>query len=239
MKKFGIGMVFLIGIFTVCTSCLVYINTVIGNGVMKTSERTVSSFEKIHITGSAEVRFYKAEEIKVVVTVDSNLDEYVDIVTKNHVLEIGSKKGSYSFTKYLVEVYSPVLTGVSVSGSGSFTGYDILTASTFEAAISGSGNFSGTIENEVFTAKISGSGRITVLGNAGESNINISGSGRFIGNDFCVKKAAVNVSGSGNARVYVTDRLDATISGSGRIEYSGNPPTVNSKITGSGRINKL
>jgi len=210
-----------------------------GNGNLVTSEKTVSSFKGIKISGSAKVRFYVSQEYRAVVTVDSNLEEYTKIYTKDNVLNIGTESGNYLFTKYLVDVYCPALTAVTVSGLGQFSGEDTLIASTFDTHISGMGKIEGTIECDAFSAKITGSGRITVGGNCKDSSVDISGSGKFDGDEFTANNADVRISGSGKVTIDVTDTLKARISGSGDLLYRGEPPTVESSVTGSGRIKKM
>ena len=206
---------------------------------MATSEITVSQFDKIHSSGSAVVRYHKSHENKVVLTADSNLLEYVEIVTKGSTLNIGKKRGySVSFTRWTVDVYSPALTGISISGSGRFSSTEKITANRFTSSVSGSGRIEGAIESENFTADISGSGRITVSGNSNISDITISGSGRFNGTNFPVRRATVRVSGSGNADIWATDNLNANVSGSGSIRYRGNPIVI-SIVTGSGQVKRL
>jgi len=240
MKRLNlVTLAVIIGMAVVCSSCVISIIPIMGNGNISTSERTVSSFEKIDTSGSAEVRFHESQEYRASVTVDSNLDEYVEIYVRGNVLNIKPRNGfSYSFTKLLVDVYCPALTRVSMSGSGYFEGADTITTSVFAADISGNGKISGRIECESFSAKISGSGKINVTGNSGSSNISISGAGSFYGDTFSVNTAVASISGSGNAYVYVTNSLKADISGSGTIYYRGNPQ-VNSKISGSGRVKKI
>lgn len=233
-SKFGLVAV-IVGAFMICTSC----NTIKGNGDLMSSERTVPTFEKIHSSGSANVRFHISQEYRVIVTTDSNLIEFVTTTVRNNTLNIGTESGSYSFTKLTVDVYSPILTGVSISGSGSFDSNDRITASVFEANVSGSGNIKVIVESEAFSSSISGSGNVTISGNNNDSNIIISGSGRFNGNEFINNRAVVNISGSGTASIFVTDNLNARVSGSGRINYHGNPSVVNSNVTGSGQINRL
>ncbi|MDR0797013.1 MAG: DUF2807 domain-containing protein [Tannerella sp.] len=224
-------------IFASCVSCTFFL-PIKGNGNLVTSEKTVPAFEKISVSSSAEVRFHASQEYRAVVTVDENLDEYVEIVSKNNALNIGTKSGSYSFTKFSVDIYCPILSGVSVSGSGSFKNMDEITVSTFETSVSGSGKIEGTVKCEKFSARISGSGKINVGGNSKDADIGISGSGRYNGNDFIVNNATVRISGSGNADVHVTENLKANISGSGGINYRGEPKT-DTKVSGSGRIRKL
>jgi hypothetical protein len=203
-----------------------------------TSEKTVSEFDKIRVSSSSVVRFHASQEYRAVVTVDENLDEFVEIVTKNNVLNIGTKNGSYSFTKNLVDVYCPVITGVSMSGSGSFENTEKITAPSFETTVSGSGRINAAIDCENFSGKISGSGAIALTGNCKDADIVISGSGKFNGNDFNINNATVRVSGSGSVSICVSDNLSANISGSGGISYRGDPK-IESKVSGSGRIRKL
>jgi len=228
-----------IGISAGCAPCFKSVFPIKGNGDLVTFERSISSFEKIKSFGNADVRFHASDEYRAVVTIDENICDYVEIVTRNNVLIIRTESGqSISPTKFLVDVYCPVLSGVTMSGSGRFTANDRIVASSFETVISGSGKVEGTVECAYFSVKISGSGKITVDGNCKNADVVISGSGNFYGNDLEIRNATVNISGSGNVNIFVTDYLKANISGSGRINYRGNPK-IDSKVTGSGRIRKI
>jgi len=201
--------------FAMFQSCSV--TAIRGNGNLVTSEKSVSAFEKISNTGTAEVRYHVSEGYRVVVTADENLDEYVEISTNNNVLNIGTKKNTNcSFTKFLVDVYCPVITSVSITGTG---------------------NFEGAIECDNFSAHITGTGSITVTGNSKDANINITGTGSFNGNEFYVKNATARITGTGNAYISVEDNLNATVTGVGNINYRGEPK-VESKVTGLGKVNK-
>jgi len=236
-KKFWLGL--LAGFVSLVSFVSCEDLPISGDGNLVTSERTVSSFEKITVSGSAAVRFHVSQEYRAVVTVDSNLEEYTRVFTRENVLNIGTERGNYRFTKYLVDVYCPVVTGVSISGSGQFSGDDTLIASTFDTNISGSGKIDGTIECDTFSVKITGSGKVTVGGNSNDFSIDISGSGNFNGDAFTVKNAAIRISGSGKVNIGVTDNLKAKISGSGDLNYRGDPPVLESSVSGSGRIRKL
>jgi len=241
MKTVFSKFICIIGISVFCMSCGKGL-WIKGNGDLVTSEKSISTFEKIKCAGAAEVYFHASNEFRVVVTVDANLEKYVDIFVKNNTLHIGTKNecghSSYSFTKYLVEVYGPALTGVAISGSGSFEGIDEIIASTFDAVVSGSGKINGTFDCVSLSAKISGSGKMTLVGTSTDANISISGSGRFHGNELDTKNASVHISGSGKATICVADYLNAKISGSGEIRYCGEPK-IDSSISGSGQIRKM
>jgi hypothetical protein len=247
-----VAMIFIIGISVVFMSCSII--PIRGNGNLVSFERTFSPFEKINSGGSAEIRFHKSQEYRAVITVDSNLEKYVKIETKNNVLNIGIKTGLPSFTKYLIDIYCPVLTGVSISGSGCFIGDDKIVVSTFEANVSGSGNINGIIECENYSANISGSGEIntniicnilsvvisgsgviTITGTGNDSSIRISGSGNFNGIEFKTNNVTTHISGSGNMYIWVLENINATVAGSGNIIYRG-APKINFNGSGSGRI---
>jgi hypothetical protein len=226
-----------------------------GNGQLITMEIAASSFEKINVSGSAEARFHASQAYRVVVTVDSNLSDYVDIFTRNNELNIRLKnRGSYSFSKFLVDVYCPGLSGVSVSGSGNFTAMDKIVTSSFETDVSGSGKTEGAIECGDFSARISGSGKmnynvicgnmtavisgsgeISIAGTGKDSSVRISGSGDFKGIEFKTNNSSAQISGSGNMNIWVLDYLRANISGSGSVRYRGNP-RIDFSGSGTGRI---
>jgi len=254
MKKSSIAvMIFIIGFSAICLSCVTY--RVKGDGNLITTEMAVSPFEKINVSGRAEVRFHASQGQRVVVTVDSNLSDYVDIFTQNRELNIRLKSGySYSVTRFLVDVYCPALTGFSLSGSGSFAAMDTIVTSSFETDVSGSGKTEGTVECGDFSARISGSGKmnynvicdnmtavisgsgeISIAGTGKNSSVRISGSGDFKGIEFKTNNASARISGSGNMNIWVLDNLRANISGSGSVRYRGTP-RIDFSGSGSGRL---
>jgi hypothetical protein len=225
-----------------------------GNGNMVTSEKPVSAFDSIQISGSVAVNYHTSQEYRAVVTVDSNLEEYVRIETRGGVLTIGTKRGHYRFTNYTVEVYAPSLTGVSISGSVRFEAVDKIAAPSFNLNISGSGKIKGSFENDNFSTRISGSadmdsyivcgsfraaiagsGNIKLSGSANNLDISVSGSGDFAGSEFKANNAVINISGSGRIHIWVLENLKARVSGSGRVRYRGNPK-IDYSGSGSGRL---
>ena len=205
------------------------------------TEIAVSSFERINISSNANVRFHLADEHRVVVSIDENFVERLDIRTaRNNTLNIGvSGRNTNRITRFVVDVYSPRVTNVSISGAGTFTTVDTISVPRFEVSVSGSGRMSGTIETTNFAGSVSGSGNISVLGNArNNANVTVSGSGSFDGDRFLVRNATVNVSGSGSANVYAIESLNARVSGSGSVIYRGEPSNINTQVSGSGRITR-
>ena len=68
--------------------------------------------------------------------------------------------------------------------------------------------------------------------------ISIAGSGGLNALDFEIGEFDARISGSGDCKVFVSDKLNVSIAGSGSIKYKGSPE-VNSKVAGSGSISKM
>lgn len=101
---------------------------------------------------------------------------------------------------------------------------------------SGSGSISvAQVETSAVEAALSGAGSVTLLGSAPNQTITIEGNGDFNGEGLQGIAAVVKTSGQGSAHVNVSEALDATVSGSGSILYSGSPE-VSANDTGSGEV---
>ncbi len=104
--------------------------------------------------------------------------------------------------------------------------------------VSGSGGISAQdIGTDKLSTTISGSGAVEISGSADSQEVGISGSGAYRAEYLQSKEAKVDVSGSGSAIVNASDALDAKVSGSGLVEYIGDP-TVKKEVSGSGRVSK-
>ena len=70
---------------------------------------------------------------------------------------------------------------------------------------------------------ISGSGDVIIGGNgeAASADVSISGSGNYSGESLKITNADFSISGSGSCKCNVTDNLEASVSGSGNITYTG------------------
>jgi hypothetical protein len=124
-----------------------------------------------------------------------------------------------------------------VSGSGDM---DLKgSCRNFESDVSGSGRvFVSASIQELADFGISGAGKIQAQGTCKAVKAGISGAGRINAGDLATEKCDVRISGSGDLEINVKEELEATISGSGSITYTGDPKRVNSHASGSGNVRK-
>ncbi|HEV2478491.1 MAG TPA: DUF2807 domain-containing protein, partial [Puia sp.] len=105
---------------------------------------------------------------------------------------------------------------------------------------SGSGVIAIELNADQLDMSMSGSGNIEVKGRANQLKCNVSGSGSVRGDDLAVEEhSEIHVSGSGSCTITTNGVIDGRISGSGGINYAGNPSTVNVSHSGSGRAHRI
>jgi hypothetical protein len=108
-----------------------------------------------------------------------------------------------------------------------------------EVVHSGTGNVTiRGLEVEELVAKQAGLGNVEVEGRANQQNVTLSGTGSYQAGRLESSTATVRLSGLGSATVRVSEILDAVVSGTGSIEYYGNP-RVSQRVSGLGSVRRL
>ena len=93
------------------------------------------------------------------------------------------------------------------------------------------------IQGKRLSVSLDGVGSIAIAGNVDVLELNLDGVGSFNGVDLNVKQATVRNKGVGSAVVNVSEELNATVLGIGKIEYIGSPQ-VKESVKGMGAIKK-
>lgn len=204
-------------LFTSCTK-----DRLTANGEQISTARELNNFSTIRSSGAHRIHIKYGTEFKVVLKGSNNLLPYFKTEVSNNKLYLGYENANIERDDVQVEVTLPLIRGIALSGS---------------SKVNIDGEFPAV---NVFTSDISGSATVTLTNNlsADDLDVTISGSGEMDLEKLTVKHASINISGSGNARVQVRDEMKATIIGSGKVYYLGNP-TIDSRISGSGKIIKI
>jgi hypothetical protein len=217
-------------------------NKVVGTGPAVTTTRNISNFSGISLSMDATVNITQDSIYFVELIAQQNVLDILETKINGSTLCLGYKNLKYvkATEPVVINIHTPSITSLEVSGSGSMYNTQTISTSNLDLEISGSGKISlAKIEAQKITSQISGSGKISA--NAGFSNSlksEISGSGDI---DFISVEAndvETETSGSGTTKVHAKSNLDAEISGSGNVYYKGNP-TIQSNISGSGKLIKL
>ena len=265
MKKLFIGLVVLSFLMTSCDDGWGLFDRgkrITGTGAMERTTRDAKDFKSIDLSASANVFVKQGTTFKVEVEAQKNIAEVFETVVDNGVLKLKFKSGAWNlnFDKLNVYVEMPAIEDISVSSSGDLTAETALSGENVALHVSGSGNIraekgltaktlkvgisgSGDVRSEgvatgELSAKVAGSGNLVLAGTADKSSYTVSGSGDIDAKNVKSKAVEAHSSGSGNIGCQADESLDASVSGSGDIRYSGNATNVKSKASGSGSISK-
>jgi hypothetical protein len=212
-----------------------------------TQDRHLSGFHAISESGSFDVYITQGNTESVKVEAPANIIDKIITEVDGDVLKIRQKNENFSWSNIFsgnhkkIAVYITVksIRAISLSGSGDAFFKDGLTADRLELKTSGSGDILGKLNVKTLEIGGSGSGDVRLSGSAETSTISLNGSGDFTGRDLVTATTMVRLSGSGDASVNATQKLDARVSGSGDIRYTGGAKQVSSHSSGSGDIHKF
>lgn len=208
----------------------------------ETQDRHLSGFSAVSVAGSFDVYITQGNNESVKVEAD---DEDIDkIVTevKGGVLKIYTKSTS-GITwnwgrdrKRVIYVVAKDLNSVSLSGSGDVFFKDGLRTNDLVVNLTGSGDITGKVDVKNLQSSVVGSGDVTLTGRAESSSVRVAGSGDFTGKGLVTVSTKVTVVGSGDATVNATQAINASVSGSGDIHYTGAAKQISTSKRGSGDI---
>lgn len=213
-----------------------------GNENVIEETRTLSAYTEIEISGNFDIELVQGVAGKISIIAESNLLEHIiTIVNKEHLsIEVARKINLNPSRKIKILIPFTELEELETSGSGSLVSKKKIESDKLSIDVSGSANLNllVAVYRSLKISK-SGSGNISIEGQAEYLKLDSSGSGKFSGEKLSVNDVAINLSGSGEIRIACKDEIKAKVTGSGNIFYKGNPTKVDTKIKGSGKIEKL
>ena len=235
-----------------CICCCMVPALVMAEAVVE--EREVGSFHSVDLRTVGRISLTQGDRQSLVIRADRDVLEKLRTEVRDGTLIISSRWNIRRVDAPDIEIEMERVRALRISGSGEIGGEnrimskdidlsisgsgDILLemkAEQVEVKVSGSGEMSLEIEAETVATNISGSGDVEMSGKAASMKTKISGSGSLSAHDLETRSATIRISGSGSCTVHVTDDLEVDISGSGNVEYKGQP-RVNLSGSGSGSV---
>ena len=217
--------------------------TIKGNGKSINEKRSTASYDEIAITGFFDVELVAGKEGNITVKGEENLVPFIKVEVINQVLKISTEKNKY-FTpskgkQIVIVVPFENISQVSLTGSGDVVTKNSIKSKTFAVKLVGSGDLNLDVESNDIDINLNGSGDIQLSGTTVNLDSFLNGSGDINATNLQAKNVKATVSGSGDTTVYCSDSLYARVSGSGDIDYKGNPAKKDVKVSGSGTISKI
>jgi len=127
---------------------------------------------------------------------------------------------------------------MKIAGSGTFRAGSVAIGE-LEMGIAGSGRAEiGQLRSRAADIDIAGSGTVIAKGTADSVKVDISGSGRADFGEVASRTVDAEISGHGDVAMAPSETAKIRISGSGDVYLRSDPKTLDSKISGSGRIHR-
>ncbi|MCR8557402.1 DUF2807 domain-containing protein [Mucilaginibacter sp. BJC16-A38] len=212
-----------------------------GSGNIVSAERSVSSFIRLHTSIGGTVELIQADEEKVIVETDENLQEYFEVTNSGRTLYITAegKWRTPAFSSLNIKVYYRQL-------------YNLYNASTKGTLICGNPLRSAEpVEVKIYSDKSSSKlninapaiklitacvGDVEIEGSCNILEINAKSQGNLYARNMIAKNVSLKNYSAGDLEIHADESLTISNYGDGSISYWGDGILKDIKQYGSGEV---
>lgn len=229
MKKLAYLFLFTIIIATgSCNSACIK-----GSGNSKIEDRSISDFSKIEFGGSIKLTIYQDGNTSMNITADDNILKEIKTNVDGNMLKIEMKGNYCNLQPIEIVIHTKKLEGIDGSGSAEIISATPINSDNFDLKLSGNSKVNLNLVTGRLKTETSGSAEINLKGQAREHILDMRGSTQLSAFDLIVSDYNIESSGSSDCKINVLNTLNVKSSGASKIQYKGNPKTVNNDKSGS------
>ena len=210
--------------------------TVYGDGNVVKKERSAGLFSGVKVSTGIDVFLSQGDKMSLSVEADENLHEYILTEIKDDVLHVYTEANIRKAEMKRVYVTMKEINYLSTSSAGDLIGETPVRTNDLKLNASSAGDIKLEAYAKNVEVDISSSGDITLTGEADILGGDLSSAGDLNAYDFKVREADLSVSSAGDADIYVTERLRASASSAGDINYKGDPKYLEAHSSSAGGI---
>jgi hypothetical protein len=215
-----------------------------GETVIET--RTVSNFNTLRAYDKIDVYFTQDSTITSpvikVVTGKHLVSSVITEVSEGELKIQNTNRCNFvrgSHNDVTVYVTAPYVKYFIQDGVGNIFGTNTVIQDSVDCNIRNSGDIHLDVKTRSVVGHMHGIGDLYVSGTANSFFTNTVGQGFIYAQNFKASYGFIYYKSNGEARVNITGQLDGEIASTGNLYYTSNPPLVNVKITGSGKLIKF
>jgi len=186
-----------------------------GNGHLTTDQRTVTAFSEIEAEGAFEIE-WRSGAPALGITTDENLLPYIEGRNIDNRLRLHSRDRIRPTHGVKIVVSSPTRSAAKLTGATRLSATQLSGAK--------------------FAVESTGAARVTLDGTVDELLADMTGASELKAKSLQTKIVQISTTGAADADISVSDTLKVSITGAGKVNYSGNPPTIEKHVTGAGSI---
>ncbi len=201
-------------VFTACRE-----RGVKGNGEVVTENRSIEDFSEIEVSGAYNINItVGSSNTTLSLSAEENLQKFIITEVSNNRLIIDNSRNILPKRKIRIDISIPELEYISSSGISNI--------------------YADGIDEQTFTIDLSGAGVIELFGKVENFEAELSGAALLEARELFARFVDIDLSGASNAQVYVSEKLNVDLSGTGNLEYFGDPLDVVSDVSGVGSITR-
>jgi hypothetical protein len=197
----------------------------------------LNSFDRIKLSGAYVVDIVQGEEASLTVKASERDHRETRAWVEDGMLYVKSRNKNLSTKEIKLEISVKELKRLWVEGGVNLATVGYLELDSLDLLFQGGANVNFKTKANIVKVKAEGGVNIVLEGVANELIAITEGAGNIDADQLQVKIATCRVSGIGNATVYATEELNATIEGIGRIGYRGEP-VVTKQVSGLGVVHR-
>jgi hypothetical protein len=186
-----------------------------GNGHVVTDTRPVADFSEIEADGGFYIEWRNGAP-SLSITTDENLLAYITNENVDHRLRLHSGGNLWPTHHVSVVISSPTRAGAKLTGAARLTAKEL--------------------SGHNFAVESTGAATVTLDGTVDDLVTDMTGASKLNADGLKTKTAEISSTGASKAEVNVSDSLKVSITGAGKVTYSGNPAQVQKEISGAGSI---
>ena len=186
-----------------------------GNGKVVTVQQQVGTFSEITGRGALRIE-WKSGAPSLSITTDENLIEHFEARTTGHRLELRMRERTRPTHGIKIAITSPSLNGAKLSGATDLTAHGVTGPS--------------------FAVQTTGAASVVLDGTVDQLLADMTGASELKAKTLQTKVVEISTTGAADAWVNASEKLRVAITGAGEVTYSGNPATIERKVTGAGTV---
>lgn len=215
------------------TSCTAGVNKSTDQYVSKSIE--IDSFNRIKLEGAYNIKLIQGDKTSLIVNTSEELHKNVNVYTENNTLHVKNRVNNLGTDEIKLDITVIDLQEIDIEGGAMLTSDNVINVTDLTILIKGGAHIKLELNADNLFARTEGGVNMELQGKANKFTAISEGAGNIDADKLETKEVICRVAGVGNASVFATELLDATVEGLGKIGYRGNP-TINKKVNGIGFV---
>lgn len=187
----------------------------------------LTTFTAVEVTAPLDITFIRVpddEAPRIIYDTKGSTTSRFRAEVRDKVLYISERFDSRRIERTSVTVYYNSLDRVAIADAAA-TFRDTLSVTLLDLTLGGTARLTASLDVKDLKMELTGKSSATLSGGVRYLSLFVS-AGTCLASDLEVMAAEVNVTGSGSASLWVTDRFQGKTSTGGKIVYKGSPTVV-------------